>query len=125
MIATNILSLYHLSSTTNFFQSTLESSPSSLSLLSNDHLLRQLHTIRAAINHLTNDHQKNPVQQLPPSPHPHRKIFSSSPPHRCHFFEEPQGLCNRTCSIKIVTFLVSTTRFGFRPNLHSFHSLLI
>ncbi|KAG2318966.1 hypothetical protein Bca4012_054810 [Brassica carinata] len=56
MVATNILSLYHLSSTTNFFQSTLKSSPSSVPTVP-DHLLRQLHTIRAAINHLTNHHQ--------------------------------------------------------------------
>ncbi|KAF8089101.1 hypothetical protein N665_0518s0027 [Sinapis alba] len=48
MVATNILSLYHLSSTTSFFQS----SPSSVPTVP-DHLLRQLHTIRSAINHLT------------------------------------------------------------------------
>ncbi|CAN6817060.1 unnamed protein product, partial [Brassica oleracea] len=53
MVATNILSLYHLSSTTNFFQSAVKSSPSSVPTVP-DHLLRQLHTIRAAINHLTN-----------------------------------------------------------------------
>ncbi|KAL1205149.1 putative methyltransferase [Cardamine amara subsp. amara] len=52
MVATNILSLYHLSSTTNFFQSTLKSTQSSVPTVP-DHLLRQLHTIRAAINHLT------------------------------------------------------------------------
>ncbi|KAL0678899.1 hypothetical protein Bca4012_006880 [Brassica carinata] len=53
MVATNILSLYHLSSTTNFFQSAVKFSPSSVPTVP-DHLLRQLHTIRAAINHLTN-----------------------------------------------------------------------
>ncbi|KAG2303914.1 hypothetical protein Bca52824_032565 [Brassica carinata] len=53
MVATNILSLYHLSSTTNFIQSTANSSPSSVPTVP-DHLLRQLHTIRSAINHLTN-----------------------------------------------------------------------
>lgn len=58
MVATNILSLYHLSSTTSFFQSTIKSSQSSVPTVPN-HLLRQLHTIRAAINHLTN-HQPNP-----------------------------------------------------------------
>ncbi|CAH8355507.1 unnamed protein product [Eruca vesicaria subsp. sativa] len=59
MVATNILSLYHLSSTTNFFQSTLKSSPSSVPTVP-DHLLRQLHTIRSAINHLTNHHHQQP-----------------------------------------------------------------
>ncbi|CAF1928766.1 unnamed protein product [Brassica napus] len=56
MVATNILSLYHLSSTTSFFQSTLKSSPSTVPTVP-DHLLRQLHTIRSAINHLTTHHQ--------------------------------------------------------------------
>ncbi|CAL5345353.1 unnamed protein product [Camellia sinensis] len=45
MVATNILSLYHLSSTIQSKAPTPPPVP--------DHLLRQLHTIRATINHLT------------------------------------------------------------------------
>ncbi|KAJ7968870.1 S-adenosyl-L-methionine-dependent methyltransferase superfamily protein [Quillaja saponaria] len=45
MVATNILSLYHLSSTLQSKTPTSQSVP--------DQLLRQLHTIRATINHLT------------------------------------------------------------------------
>ncbi|CAN8313621.1 unnamed protein product [Cochlearia groenlandica] len=62
MVATNILSLYHLSSTTNFFQSTVKSSQSSVPTVP-DHLLRQLHTIRAAINHLTNHQPEKPTSR--------------------------------------------------------------
>ncbi|KAL5577150.1 hypothetical protein UlMin_018849 [Ulmus minor] len=46
MVATNILSLYHLSST---IQSPKPPTPPPVP----DHLIRQLHTIRATINHLT------------------------------------------------------------------------
>lgn len=49
MVATNILSLYHLSST-------LQSPKSSVSQPVPDHLIRQLQTIRATINHLTRLH---------------------------------------------------------------------
>ncbi|CAH8332560.1 unnamed protein product [Eruca vesicaria subsp. sativa] len=69
MVATNILSLYHLSSTTSFFQSTLKSSPSSLPTVPN-HLLRQLHTIRSAINHLTTHQPDKPTST----------VSSSAPP---------------------------------------------
>ncbi|KAF3335959.1 hypothetical protein FCM35_KLT20466 [Carex littledalei] len=58
MVATNILSLYHLSSSHRLF-----SSPPSLPLSSSssddqppEHLLRQLHTIRATISHLSHLH---------------------------------------------------------------------
>lgn len=49
MVATNILSLYYLSSSSTF----LQSRPSTPSPPVPDHLLQQLHTIRATINHLT------------------------------------------------------------------------
>lgn len=49
MVATNILSLYHLSST-------LQSTKSPVSQPVPDHLIRQLQTIRATINHLTRLH---------------------------------------------------------------------
>ncbi|PRQ29361.1 putative S-adenosyl-L-methionine-dependent methyltransferase [Rosa chinensis] len=51
MVATNILSLYHLSST---IQSPKQSPPPKNPVP--DHLLHQLHTIRATINHLTRSH---------------------------------------------------------------------
>ncbi|KAJ4703792.1 S-adenosyl-L-methionine-dependent methyltransferases superfamily protein [Melia azedarach] len=51
MVATNILSLYHLSSTT-FLQSPKPPSHQAVP----DHLLHQLQTIRATINHLTRHH---------------------------------------------------------------------
>lgn len=49
MVATNILSLYHLSST---IQAPKPPPPQQVP----DHLLHQLHTIRATINHLTRHH---------------------------------------------------------------------
>ncbi|CAI8617786.1 unnamed protein product [Vicia faba] len=55
MVATNILSLYHLSTT---LQSP-KSSPRQLPQIP-DELLRQLHTIRATINHLTRLQDTNP-----------------------------------------------------------------
>ncbi|XP_010538231.1 PREDICTED: uncharacterized protein LOC104812658 [Tarenaya hassleriana] len=57
MVATNILSLYHLSSTATFFQSAVNR-PSAPPVP--DHLLRQLHTIRAAISHLTTHQPDKP-----------------------------------------------------------------
>lgn len=51
MVATNILSLYHLSST---IQSPKQTTP--LKSPVPDHLLHQLQTIRATINHLTRNH---------------------------------------------------------------------
>lgn len=74
MVATNILSLYHLSTTTNFFQSAVK--PPSAPPVP-DHLLRQLHTIRAAISHLTN-HQTDskPTSTASTS----RAAVSSAPP---------------------------------------------
>ncbi|XP_004293665.1 PREDICTED: uncharacterized protein LOC101310870 [Fragaria vesca subsp. vesca] len=52
MVATNILSLYHLSSTIQ--------SPTPPNTAVPDHLLRQLQTIRATINHLTRHHPPPP-----------------------------------------------------------------
>ncbi|GLU13932.1 hypothetical protein SLE2022_305350 [Rubroshorea leprosula] len=51
MVATNILSLYHLSSTL-----VSSKSPSPIHSPVPDHLLQQLRTIRATINHLTRHH---------------------------------------------------------------------
>lgn len=56
MVATNILSLYHLSSTTSFFR---PKPASSTTTPVPQHLLRQLHTIRATINHLTRLHPES------------------------------------------------------------------
>ncbi|XP_052179471.1 probable methyltransferase At1g29790 [Diospyros lotus] len=53
MVATNLLSLYHLSST---IQSKSPAPPPPVP----DHLLHQLHTIRATINHLTRLHPPSP-----------------------------------------------------------------
>lgn len=53
MVATNILSLYHLSSNS---PSTATNSPSTASHQVPDHLIHQLTTIRATINHLTRRH---------------------------------------------------------------------
>ncbi|KAG5517144.1 hypothetical protein RHGRI_037785 [Rhododendron griersonianum] len=53
MVATNLLSLYHLSST-------LQSRPPAPPPVP-DHLLRQLHTIRATINHLTRLNHPTPA----------------------------------------------------------------
>jgi hypothetical protein len=55
MVATNILSLYHLSSSHRLFSSppSLPLSSSSSSDQAPEHLLRQLHTIRATISHLS------------------------------------------------------------------------
>ncbi|CAB4306757.1 unnamed protein product [Prunus armeniaca] len=54
MVATNILSLYHLSST---IQTPKSPAPQPVP----DHLLHQLHTIRATINHLTRNYPSPPV----------------------------------------------------------------
>lgn len=54
MVATNILSLYHLSSNIQSQSSAPPLPPVP------DHLLRQLQTIRATISHLTSLHQPNP-----------------------------------------------------------------
>ncbi|KAK1422859.1 hypothetical protein QVD17_18148 [Tagetes erecta] len=59
MVATNILSLYHLSTTMITTKPTGNPNPPVP-----DHLLRQLQTIRATINHLTR-HQPNPVSTTP------------------------------------------------------------
>ncbi|KAJ8449985.1 hypothetical protein Cgig2_029347 [Carnegiea gigantea] len=56
MVATNILSLYHLSSTTSFFQPKHPTTPPPVP----QHLLQQLHTIRATLNHLTRHHRPPP-----------------------------------------------------------------
>ncbi|KNA18426.1 hypothetical protein SOVF_070920 [Spinacia oleracea] len=69
MVATNILSLYHLSSTTSFLR---PKPPSPTTTAVPQHLLRQLHTIRATINHLTRLHpdkkpaSTNPTNKIPP-----------------------------------------------------------
>ncbi|KAL0352898.1 UNVERIFIED_CONTAM: hypothetical protein Sangu_0871100 [Sesamum angustifolium] len=52
MVATNILSLYHLSST-------IQSKPPAASPVP-DHLIHQLSTIRATINHLTSLQPSSP-----------------------------------------------------------------
>ncbi|KAK3205943.1 hypothetical protein Dsin_019989 [Dipteronia sinensis] len=57
MVATNILSLYHLSSNTLHSSSTKPPTPPQVP----DHLIRQLQTIRAAINHLTRHQPSNPT----------------------------------------------------------------
>ncbi|KAJ3689531.1 hypothetical protein LUZ61_018695 [Rhynchospora tenuis] len=60
MVATNILSLYHLSSSHRLFSSPttppLPLSSSSSSDQAPEHLLRQLHTIRATMSHLSHLH---------------------------------------------------------------------
>ncbi|KAL8228822.1 hypothetical protein R6Q57_013722 [Mikania cordata] len=61
MVATNILSLYHLSTTMISTKPTANTNPPVP-----DHLLRQLQTIRATINHLTRL-QSNPSGQTPPA----------------------------------------------------------
>ncbi|KMS96045.1 hypothetical protein BVRB_002460 [Beta vulgaris subsp. vulgaris] len=73
MVATNLLSLYHLSSTTSFFSTKLPQTPSSSSTSVPPYLLRQLHTIRATINHLTRLH---PVS----TPNPGTLTSSKTPP---------------------------------------------
>ncbi|PSS02955.1 Amelogenin, X like [Actinidia chinensis var. chinensis] len=64
MVATNLLSLYHLSST---LQSAASSPPPPPVP---DHLLRQLHTIRATINHLTRLHPNTPTTPTTPTTTP-------------------------------------------------------
>ncbi|KAL6991387.1 putative methyltransferase [Sarracenia purpurea var. burkii] len=59
MVATNILSLYHLSTT-------LQSKPQTPPPPVPDHLLHQLHTIRATINHLTRLHPNPPTTTVKP-----------------------------------------------------------
>ncbi|XP_073297402.1 probable methyltransferase At1g29790 [Primulina huaijiensis] len=59
MVATNILSLYHLSSTVN-------SSPAAAPPVP-DHLIHQLSTIRATINHLTTLQSSTPPTKKTPS----------------------------------------------------------
>ncbi|WCJ27319.1 S-adenosyl-L-methionine-dependent methyltransferases superfamily protein [Euphorbia peplus] len=61
MVATSILSLYHLSSPI------LQSPKPPLPLQVPDHLLHQLHTIRAAINHLTRHHPSDSSPHSSPS----------------------------------------------------------
>ncbi|KAM7270461.1 hypothetical protein ACFE04_029675 [Oxalis oulophora] len=61
MVATSLLSLYHLSTTVNSRATSTIPPPDHNPLP--DHLVRQLQTIRATINHLTRLHQKDP----PPS----------------------------------------------------------
>ncbi|XWS19798.1 hypothetical protein CRYUN_Cryun31cG0047300 [Craigia yunnanensis] len=61
MVATNILSLYHLSSTV---QSPKPPAPASIP----DQLLRQLNTIRATINHLTHHNPSTATTAAKPNP---------------------------------------------------------
>lgn len=74
MVAANILSFYHLSSTRSLTPSSIPSSASSSADVVPDHLLRQLHTIRATITHLTRPqhHAATP----PPSPPSDLLLFS-------------------------------------------------
>ncbi|XP_020232937.1 uncharacterized protein LOC109813205 [Cajanus cajan] len=60
MVATNILSLYHLSSTLQSPKSPKAPPPVP------DQLIRQLHTIRATINHLTRLHKPDQKSTIPP-----------------------------------------------------------
>ncbi|GAV64942.1 Methyltransf_29 domain-containing protein [Cephalotus follicularis] len=78
MVATNILSLYHLSST---LQST---KPQPLQPVP-DHLLHQLNTIRATINHLTR-HQPNPTTTTHRTSPPDLLLYSRISPiaSSCH-----------------------------------------
>uniref|UniRef100_A0A803MV60 S-adenosyl-L-methionine-dependent methyltransferase n=2 Tax=Chenopodium quinoa TaxID=63459 RepID=A0A803MV60_CHEQI len=91
MVATNILSLYHLSSTTSFLR---PKPPSPTTTAVPQHLLRQLQTIRATITHLTRLHpdktsasaSTNPTK-TPPSD---LLIFSNLAPiaSSCHDFPD-------------------------------------
>ncbi|KAJ4778034.1 S-adenosyl-L-methionine-dependent methyltransferases superfamily protein [Rhynchospora pubera] len=71
MVATNILSLYHLSSSHRLFSSpTSPPLPLSSSDQAPEHLLRQLHTIRATISHLSHlhTHPSDTSSSSPPPP---------------------------------------------------------
>ncbi|KAH9627308.1 hypothetical protein KSS87_013553 [Heliosperma pusillum] len=86
MVATNILSLYHLSATTNFFNQ--KSQLSSATQVPN-HLLRQLHTIRATINHLTRLHPPARATNVAIRPSDLVTVSHLSPvPTSCHQFPE-------------------------------------
>ncbi|XP_050370119.1 probable methyltransferase At1g29790 [Argentina anserina] len=83
MVATNILSLYHLSST---IQSPKQPPP--LTSPVPDHLLHQLHTIRATINHLTRHHPppRPAASKLPSSSAADLLLYSGLSPiaSACH-----------------------------------------
>ncbi|KAK9696912.1 hypothetical protein RND81_08G004800 [Saponaria officinalis] len=64
IVATNILSLYHLSYTTHFFK---PKQPTTSPQVPN-HLLHQLHALRAAINHLTRLHAPSRAPNTPRHP---------------------------------------------------------
>ncbi|XP_074272450.1 putative methyltransferase At1g29790 [Silene latifolia] len=88
MVATNIISLYHLSSTTNFFKFNQKSQLSSTTQVPN-HLLRQLHTIRATINHLTRLHPPSRATNVAVRPSDLVMLSHFSPiPSSCHDFPE-------------------------------------
>ncbi|XP_075513669.1 putative methyltransferase At1g29790 [Primulina tabacum] len=70
MVATNILSLYHLSSTVN-------SSPAAAPPVP-DHLIHQLSTIRATINHLTTLQSSTPPTKKTPSSTASELLLSAS-----------------------------------------------
>ncbi|PKA55737.1 hypothetical protein AXF42_Ash012029 [Apostasia shenzhenica] len=72
MVATNILSLYHLSSLRHPSASPSHSHPIPVP----DHLLHQLHTIRATISHLSRLHSA----PSPPPPPPELLLFSRLSP---------------------------------------------
>ncbi|KAJ0970868.1 hypothetical protein J5N97_018827 [Dioscorea zingiberensis] len=69
MVATNILSLYHLLSTTRNPSATSQTTIVDHSPVP-DHLLHQLHTIRATITHLTRSRSSKPTAEDAPPPPP-------------------------------------------------------
>ncbi|KAL9224924.1 hypothetical protein vseg_000904 [Gypsophila vaccaria] len=82
MVATNIISLYHLSSRTSFFK---QKPQVSTSPEVPNHLLRQLHTIRATISHLTRLNPASRATHAPPRPSDLITLSHlSSIPTSCH-----------------------------------------
>ncbi|KAJ8439181.1 hypothetical protein Cgig2_029719 [Carnegiea gigantea] len=82
--ATNILSLYHLSSTSFFLRPKAPTTPPPVP----DHLVRQLHTIRATFSHLTRFHpaQKTPISSAPSDLLSFSRISPIASP--CHDYPE-------------------------------------
>ncbi|KAK6932248.1 putative S-adenosyl-L-methionine-dependent methyltransferase [Dillenia turbinata] len=82
MVATNMLSLYHLSS------SLQSHTPAPTSQQVPSHLIHQLNTIRATINHLTRVHPSPPSSTTPTTPPPDLLLLShlSPIPSSCHHY---------------------------------------
>ncbi|KAG6477910.1 probable methyltransferase At1g29790 [Zingiber officinale] len=77
MVATNILSLYHLSSTRSVATAaTSSSAPADVP----DHLLRQLHTIRATISHLSRLRSSSSSSAAAAAPPPELLIYARIAP---------------------------------------------